>query len=377
MRIGICCYPTYGGSGAVATELGLSLARLGHEVHFVSYARPARLCGFHPNVTFHRVQVTPYPLFKYPPYDLALASLLRDVAESRDLDVLHVHYAIPHAVSAVLARDMLGRDRPRIVTTLHGTDITIVGTDRAFFRPTLYGIERSDAVTTVSQWLRQETMRFFRPARAIEVVPNCVDVGRFRPQDSSDLRRGLAQPDEFVLSHVSNFRPVKRVRDVVSIFAGVAAQVPARLLLAGEGPELAAAEEEARAAGVGGRVHVLGEQEDVERVYGASDLFLLPSDQESFGLAALEALACGVPVVGSRAGGLPEVVRDGVTGFLVEVGESAEATARCLTLLRDAALRRRFGAAARDDAVARFAERDVVARYVAIYERVLATAPAG
>jgi N-acetyl-alpha-D-glucosaminyl L-malate synthase BshA len=355
----------------VATELGLSLARAGHEVHFVSYARPARLTGYHPNVTFHRVEVTPYPLFRYPPYDLALASLLRDVAESRDLDVLHVHYAIPHAVSAVLARDMLGTRRPAIVTTLHGTDITIVGSDRAYFRPTLYGIEKSDAVTTVSQWLRQETLRFFRPGRPIDVVPNAVDVERFRPRERSDVRTCAASPGDAVLSHVSNFRPVKRVADVVRIFAKVAEKVPARLLLAGDGPDVPLAQSTAESCGVADRVCFLGEQEDVEQVYAASDVFLLPSEQESFGLAALEALACGVPVVGCRSGGLPEVVRDGETGYLVEVGEVDAAAARCLSLLGDAGLRRRFAAAARDDAVRRFAEPDVVARYVAIYERAL------
>lgn len=373
MRVGICCYPTYGGSGAVATELGLSLANAGHEVHFVSYARPARLTGFHPRVTFHRVTVTPYPLFKYPPYDLALASLLRDVAESRDLDVLHVHYAIPHAVSAILARDMLGTRRPAIVTTLHGTDITIVGADRAYFRPTLYGIERSDAVTTVSQWLRQETLRFFRPSRAVEVIPNSVDVARFRPSEDRNLRCAVTAPGEFVLSHVSNFRPVKRVADVVRIFAGVAAAVPARLLLAGDGPDIGAAREAAEACGVAERVHFLGEQEDVERVYQASDLFLLPSEHESFGLAALEALACGVPVVGCRSGGLPEVVRDGETGFLVEDGEVDVAVRRCLELLRNCERRAEFGRAAREDAVRRFAEPDVVARYVETYERAIAS----
>jgi N-acetyl-alpha-D-glucosaminyl L-malate synthase BshA len=369
MRVGICCYPTYGGSGSVATALGLALARAGHEVHFVSYARPARLTGFHANVTFHTVRATPYPLFKYPPYDLALASLLRDVAESRDLDVLHVHYAIPHAVSAVLARDMLGARRPAIVTTLHGTDITIVGADRAYFRPTLYGIERSDAVTAVSQWLRQETLRFFRPARQVDVVPNSVDVGRFRPDAACGLRAAAACADEVVLSHVSNFRPVKRVADVVRIFAGVASRVPARLLLAGDGPDIPVARAEADRCGVAERVHFLGEQEDVERVYQASDLFLLPSEQESFGLAALEALACGVPVLGYRSGGLPEVVRDGETGLLVETGEVEAAARAAVELLADRARLQRFGAAARADALERFAESDVVARYVAIYER--------
>jgi N-acetyl-alpha-D-glucosaminyl L-malate synthase BshA len=371
MRIGVCCYPTYGGSGAIATELGLELAQRGHEVHFVSYARPARLTGYHANVHFHRVQVTPYPLFKYPPYDLALASLLRDVAESRELDVLHVHYAIPHAVAALLACDMLGSRRPRVVTTLHGTDITIVGLDRSYFQPTRYAIERSDAVTAGSHWLRGETLRSFQPTRAIEVLPNFVDTERFRPRPDSELRATLVPPGEAVLSHVSNFREVKRVRDVVRIFARAAATVPARLLLAGDGPEMAAAEEAAAEAGVAERVHFLGEQEDVERVYGASDVFLLPSEHESFGLAALEALASGVPVVGTDSGGLPEVVRHAATGFLVEVGDVAGAGARAAELLRDEGMRRRMGAAARADAVARFAEADVVGRYVEVYERVL------
>jgi L-malate glycosyltransferase len=372
VRIGICCYPTYGGSGAIATELGLAMAARGHEVHFVSYARPARLTGYHANVSFHRVQVTPYPLFKYPPYDLALASLLRDVAESRQLDVLHVHYAIPHAVSALLARDMLGTKRPKIVTTLHGTDITIVGLDRAYFQPTRYGIERSDAVTTVSEWLRGETLRFFQPTRAIEVLPNFVDVERFQPRAESPLRACLVPPGERVMSHVSNFREVKRVRDVIDIFAATAAKVPARLLLAGDGPEIATAERAAAEAGVSERVHFLGEQEDVERVFAASDLFLLPSEHESFGLSALEALACGVPVIGTDSGGLPEVVQSGRTGLLVEVGDVEGAAAGAVRLLRDEGLRRRMGDAGRADAVARFAGPGVVDRYVALYERVLA-----
>ena len=372
MRIGICCYPTYGGSGAVATELGLAMAERGHEIHFVSYARPARLTGYHANISFHRVQVTPYPLFKYPPYDLALASLLRDVSESRRLDVLHVHYAIPHAVSALLARDMLGTRAPRIVTTLHGTDITIVGLDRAYFQPTRYGIERSDVVTTVSEWLRGETLRFFQPSRGIEVLPNFVDVGRFQPREESELRMCLVPRGEKVLSHVSNFREVKRVRDVIGIFARTAACVPARLLLAGDGPEITTAERAAQEAGVGDRVHFLGEQEDVERVYGASDLFLLPSEHESFGLSALEALACGVPVVGTDSGGLPEVVQDGRTGYLVEVGDVERAAEHAVRLLRDDVLRRRMGEAARADAVQRFAEPSIVERYLALYGRALA-----
>ena len=233
MRIGICCYPTYGGSGAIATELGLTLAERGHEVHFLSYARPARLSDFHPGVTFHRVQVTSYPLFRYPPYDLALASLMREVAETRQLDVLHVHYAIPHAVTAALARDMLGSDRPRIVTTLHGTDITIVGNERAYIPAICYGLARSDVVTAVSQWLRDETIAMFNPATPVEVVPNFVDPQRFRPRERSACRDGIVPAGRRVISHVSNFRPVKRMGDVIEIFAGLARTVDAHLLLAG------------------------------------------------------------------------------------------------------------------------------------------------
>lgn len=367
MRIGICCYPTYGGSGAVATELGLALAQRGHEVDFLSYARPARLTQFHPRVSFHRAQVTSYPLFRYPPYDLALASLMREVAASRDLDVLHVHYAIPHAVSAALARDMLGSARPRLVTTLHGTDITIVGAERAYFHPTRYGIARSDAVTAVSDWLRRETELIFAPDCDVRVVPNFVDPERFRPRATGMCRGALAAEDEVVLCHVSNFRPVKRVEDVVRIFAGVAAVRPACLLMAGDGPDRSRAEELARELGLSERVHFLGEQNEVEGVLAAADLFLLPSEHESFGLAALEAMACGVPVVGTASGGLPEVVEDGVTGILVPVGDVEQSVTRSLALLADRDAHRAAAAAAREAAVARFGVDHVVDRYLEIY----------
>ena len=372
MKIGICCYPTYGGSGAIATGLGRALADSGHEVHFLSYARPARLAAFHPRVTFHRVQVTSYPLFRYPPYDLALASLMRDVAEDRDLDILHAHYAIPHAVAAVLAREMLDADRPRIVTTLHGTDITIVGTERAYYHSTRFGIRRSDAVTAVSEWLRQETVRVFEPTCNIEVVPNFVDLDRFRPPTTESCRKDLAPEGARVLSHVSNFRPVKRVQDVIRIFAGVAARMDARLVIAGDGPDRGAAEAQASALGVRDLVNFLGEQEGVERVLAASDLFLLPSEHESFGLAALEAMACGVPVIATRSGGLPEVVRDGETGFLLGVGDVDAAVERAIALLEDEPLRCRMGEAARSDAASRFDAPRVVERYVKVYERALA-----
>lgn len=375
MRIGICCYPTYGGSGAVATELGLALAQRGHEIHFLSYARPARLTEFHPRVTFHRAEVTSYPLFRYPPYDLALASLMREVAATRQLDVLHVHYAIPHAVSAVLAREMLGSDKPRIVTTLHGTDITIVGAERAYFHPTRYGIARSDRVTAVSNWLRRETELVFSPERKIDVIPNFVDTVRFRPRTPNGCRGALAPAGEKVLCHVSNFRPVKRISDVVRIFAGVARQIPSQLVLAGDGPDRAPAEELARELGVADRVHFLGEQNEVERVLASSDLFLLPSEHESFGLAALEAMSCGVPVLGTASGGLPEVVDDGSTGLLVDVGDVETSVARAVGLLRDADALCAMGARAREVAAERFGVERVVGRYLEIYEEALASSP--
>jgi len=371
LKIGICCHPTFGGSGAVATELGMALAHRGHEVHFLSYARPARLAEFHPLVTFHRARVSSYPLFRYPPYDLALAALMREVAASHDLDVLHVHYAIPHAVSAALARDMLGSARPRIVTTLHGTDITIVGSDPGYMHPTRYGLRRSDAVTAVSDWLRAETVRVFGPEAEIEVIPNFVDTERFAPGRVSECRSAFAAAGAKVLCHVSNFRPVKRVGDTVRILAGVAGRVDARLLLVGDGPERARVEELARELGVSERVNFLGEQTAIERVLTASDLFLLPSEHESFGLAALEAMACGVPVLGTRAGGLQEVVRDGVTGSLFPVGDVETATERALEILTDDGRGKSMGAAARTDALERFSSAEVVSRYLALYERVL------
>jgi len=376
LRIGICCYPTYGGSGAVATDLGMALAQRGHEIHFLSYARPARLAGFHPSVSFHRVDVSSYPLFRYPPYDLALASVMRDVAESRDLDVLHVHYAIPHAVSALLARAMLGRSKPRIVTTLHGTDITIVGAERAYLHPTRYGIDQSDAVTTVSEWLRDETTRIFGTEKPILVVPNSVDTERFRPFDCAETRERLGVRDEVVLAHVSNFRPVKRVGDAIRIFAGVAAERPARMLLAGDGPERPTAERVARELGVEDRVQFLGEQEQIERVLACADLFVLPSDAESFGLAALEAMACGVPVLGTRAGGLPEVVEAGVSGELFEVGDVAAAVEAANGLVGDPDRHAAMSRAARERAISAFSAEAVVATYEDLYHDVLARDPA-
>jgi len=373
VRIGIACWPTYGGSGAVATELGIALADHGHEVHFMTYAPPVRLETVRPDIRFHPVSVSAYPLFRFPPYDLALASKMAEVAEEHRLDLLHVHYAIPHAVAALTAREMLGGGGPRIVATLHGTDITVVGTDPAYRRATQYAIDRCDGVTAVSQWLVDETIRVFQPHRPIRRIPNFVDRERFRPGADRGLRARLAAEGEAVLVHVSNFRPVKRVRDAVRVLAKVRAAFPARLLLVGDGPDRPAAEEEAAALGVEGAVSFLGEQGSVESVVAAADLFLLPSESESFGLAALEAMACGVPVIGTRTGGLPEVVRDGVDGHLCAVGDADGMAALAGGLLAEPARLAAFREAARERS-REFDRADVVRIYQECYREILAPA---
>ena len=379
MKVGITCYPTYGGSGAVATELGIALAARGHEVHFITYEHPFRLPHFLPRVFFHEVSIGNYPLFEYPPYDLALAVRMHDVALSQGLDLLHVHYAIPHATSAWIAKEMLreqGRPLP-VVTTLHGTDITIVGQDHSYQAITKFSIERSDRITAVSQWLKEETIRAFGCGNCrVDVVPNFVDPAVFdRARHANGLHDELGRGKK-VLMHISNFRPVKRLRDVVRIFAKVRQQVPSVLVMVGDGPDRGVAEDEARALGIGADVRFLGKIDAVAPLLAAADLYLFPSETESFGLSALEALASGVPVVGSRVGGLPELVRDGVTGALVELGDVDGMARRTIELLRPDAWRRASAAAAAD-ARERFSTVDVVARYEAIYEEALADARAG
>ncbi len=370
MRIGIACWPTYGGSGAVATELGVALADRGHEVHFVTYAPPFRLDAVRRDITFHQVSVSAYPLFRFPPYDLALASRLAEVAEEHHLDLFHVHYAIPHAAAAHLAREILGSAAPRLVVTLHGTDITVVGTDPAYRRTTQFVLDRADAVTAVSSWLVDETARVFAPHRPILNIPNFVDLHRFRPACPEGLHDRLAAPGEAVLMHVSNFRPVKRVVDAVRVLAKVAAVRPARLVMVGDGPDRPLAEEEARLLGVSKRVTFLGERDEVESLLPGADLFLLPSESESFGLAALEAMACGVPVVGTRTGGLPELVEDGVSGHLCEVGDFTCMAAFAAGLLADPARHAAMRAAARARAAA-FGTEAVVGRYEECYRGLL------
>lgn len=373
MKIGITCYPTYGGSGTVATELGIALAARGHSVHFVTYAHPYRLPRFVERVFFHEVEVPRYPLFEFPPYDLALAAAMHEVAQREELDLLHVHYAIPHATSAWIAREMLGEARPvKVVTTLHGTDITLVGQERSFLDITRFSIAKSDGVTAVSDYLREETTkRFGAPRDSIEVVPNFVDPAVYGRGREACRRSALAGEGEKLVVHISNFRPVKRVRDVVRTFAGIVRHVPARLVFAGDGPERIQAVEEAEALGVADRMVFLGKQDSVADILSCADLFLLPSASESFGLAALEAMSCGVPVVGTAVGGLPEVVESGVSGYLAPVGATSEMAEAGVELLRDGERWRAASRAARERVMERFSAQVVIPQYERYYERVL------
>ncbi|MCA9560496.1 MAG: N-acetyl-alpha-D-glucosaminyl L-malate synthase BshA [Myxococcales bacterium] len=379
LRIGISCYPTVGGSGIVATEIGLAMARRGHQVHVISTDVPRRLDRCADNVFFHQVRTRDYPVFPQAPYALALASTMASVATYEGLDVLHAHYAVPHATSAWMARQVLGNGSPKVVTTLHGTDITLVGADASYLPITRHSILHSDAVTAPSDFLRRATyekLDLTPEAVPIEVVPNFVDTRRFRPADGGEAARltalfGPAAATTPVLVHVSNFRPVKRVDVVVDVFARVAAERPAFLLLIGDGPDRPRVEAELRRHGLHDRARLLGKQDHFEALLRASTAFLLPSESESFGLAALEALSSGVPVVGSDVGGVPEVVRDGETGFLCDPEDVGAMAAKAGALCDDAALRRRMGEAARRDVLTRFDEAPMVDRYEAVYRRVL------
>jgi N-acetyl-alpha-D-glucosaminyl L-malate synthase BshA len=367
MRIGIVCYPTVGGSGVVATEVAMALARSGHDVHLLSYDRPGRLRRGVPGLRFHKVEVSAYPLFLYPPYDLALATRMLEVREEAGVDLFHVHYAIPHAVSAFLARSMCGGCL-RFVTTLHGTDITIVGSDRAYLRPTRFALEQSDAVTAVSQYLADETHLVFGVRMAVEVVPNFVDVERFVP--SASPRWHHRADGERVLVHASNFRPVKRTADVVRAFAAILREVPARLLLIGDGPDREHALAVAADLGCQHRVEHLGVQDHIEQLLPQADLFLSASETESFGLSMLEAMSCGVPCVSTAVGGVAEVLGD--TGRLVPLAQPEVMAKNALEILKDEALHTKLAAAARQRAVDLFATDRIVAQYVKVYERVLA-----
>lgn len=375
MKIGVTCYPTYGGSGAVATELGIELARRGHEVHFVSYAQPFRLDHFEEGVYFHEVEMMPYPLFEYPPYSLALAVTMHEVAQAHDLDLFHVHYAIPHATSGWVTRAMLEAEDSdvKLVTTLHGTDITLVGQDPSFFSITRFSIEQSDGITAVSDWLRGETSEAFGcdPDR-IRVIPNFIDPDVYRRDRYPCHRSALAPEEEKIVMHISNFRPVKRVGDVVRIFHRIQRRVPARLVMVGDGPERQLANETAGELGISDRVVFLGKLDSVAELLACADLFLLPSDEESFGLVALEAMSSGVPVVGSAGSGLSEVVADGETGSLHAVGDVEAMAESGSRILGDEELWREHSRAGRTRAVEVFSADRVVPRYEAFYREVLA-----
>ena len=371
MKIGITCYPTYGGSGAVATELGIALASRGHEVHFITYQQPFRLPSFLPRIYFHEVDVGRYPLFEYPPYDLALAVRMHEVVKTHGLDLLHVHYAIPHATSAWIAREMLretGSD-VKVITTLHGTDITIVGQDPSFHPITKFSIEKSDRITAVSQFLRQETFHAFGcTACDVKVIYNFIDPAIYDRAIYPPILREQLNGERRVLMHVSNFRPVKRVVDIIRVFARVCQTLPSALVMVGDGPDRVAAETEARALGVDRDVHFLGKIDAVAPLLAGADLFLLPSQSESFGLSALEALASGAPVVGSRTGGLVEVVKEGVTGALCDVGDVDAMAAASLEILSDRERWKTMSDAAAVDARARFSRDDIVRQYELLYE---------
>ena len=372
MRIGITCYPTYGGSGIVATELGLELATRGHDVHFITYSNPIRLDPGIPRIHYHEVEVSNYPLFQYPPYCLALASRMSDVAESYNLDLLHVHYAIPHSISALLARQMTAaKRRLPFITTLHGTDITLVGVDRSYFGITKFSIEQSDGVTAISEDLRGETVSVFEIENEIRVIHNFVNCETYRPDPDRVGHAEFAPDGEKLLIHLSNFRPVKRVLDCIRIFAEVRKNANVRLLMVGDGPERAPAEHLAWTLGVSKYVDFLGKQNHVERLIRLAHVVLMPSEMESFGLASLEGMACGVPAVATRVGGVPELITDGVDGFLEAVGDIAGLAKRATQLVTDSALHAKMAAAARATAMTRFSTEKIIPQYESYYKNVL------
>jgi N-acetyl-alpha-D-glucosaminyl L-malate synthase BshA len=371
LRIGVVCYPTYGGSGVIATEVGIGMAERGHAVHFIGYDEPRRLRS-HPNVAFHGVEVRDYPVFHHPPYILALASRIVDVATWHGLDIIHVHYAIPHATAAIMARQVLQGDGaatlPRIVTTLHGTDITVVGSDPGYLPITRHALRESDAVTVPGPWLGDETRRrLAMPNLAIDIIPNFVDALHFKPSEVADATH------EPLLVHVSNFRPVKRVCDVVDTFARAAEATGAALVMVGDGPDRPLAEARVRHHGLQGRVRFAGRQDDFVDVLQRATAFILPSETESFGVAALEAMACGVPVIASATGGLPELVVDGETGFLAPIGDIDAFAAAFVRLSTDAALRATMGAAARARAAQVFGREAALDQYEGLYTKVCQT----
>jgi N-acetyl-alpha-D-glucosaminyl L-malate synthase BshA len=371
LKIGITCYPSLGGSGVVATELGKLLAEKGHQVHFITHSIPFRLgTSFQRNIFYHEVEVNDYYVFKYPPYDLALATKMAQVAKMQQLDVLHVHYAVPHAVCAFLAKQMVG-DQLKVVTTLHGTDITVLAQDETLKDLIRLAINESDAVTAVSNDLIKETREVLDISRNIDLTYNFVDKRVYYPRDTTSLREDFAQPEEKILMHISNFRPVKRVSDVVDIFAKVNQAIPSKLLLVGEGPDLPKIQCKINELGLANKVHFLGKQDEIAQVISLADVLLLPSAKESFGLVALEAMACGVPTVGSEAGGIPELVIHGETGFLAPIGDVDQMADYAIRLLSDVALADKFREASLKRAREDFCDGLITKKYEEIYYRVL------
>lgn len=375
MNIGITVYPTYGGSGIVGSELGRELAERGHNVHFISSSLPTRLTELNERVHFHEVEMMNYPLFEHQPYDLALATKMATVARSEKLDLLHVHYAIPHSISAILARESIKEKRfVPVITTLHGTDITLVGADRSYLPITKYGLQQSNGVTAVSRFLKQATIETF-DFDEIEVIPNFICPAHYQRIDESPLKTEFSPNGEKLLTHVSNFRPVKRPVDCIEIFAAARNEVSnVKLLMVGDGPERAACEYRARQLNVAEFVHFVGKRENIADYLGISDVFLLPSELESFGLAALEAQACEVPVVATRIGGIPEVVIENETGFLSEVGNVQKMSENVVTLLSDEKMRRDFGRKARESAISRYSTKSIIPHYIEFYKKILNTA---
>jgi N-acetyl-alpha-D-glucosaminyl L-malate synthase BshA len=374
MNIGIVCYPTYGGSGVVATELGKGLAARGHQVHFISYTQPARLDIFMENIFYHEVAMVHYPLFEHSPYVLALTGKLVDVVKYAKLDVLHVHYAIPHATAAHLAQQILASQgiRVAVVTTLHGTDVTLVGKDPTYEPVVSYAINQSDAVTAVSEFLKADTYRHFHVNREIEVIPNFIDLSRFTHKSKSHFKMAIAPNDERIVTHVSNFRKVKRIDQVILVFQGIRQQMPAKLILVGDGPERQKAEQMCRELMLCNDIRFLGKQEAIEEILSVSDLFLMPSETESFGLAALEAMACQVPVVSSNAGGLPEVNLHGKTGYLADVEDTEAMIRYSIEILSSDERLQKFRAGALHQAL-QFDLATILPQYEGLYERTLAS----
>lgn len=377
MKIGVVCYPTYGGSGVVATEIGLGLARKGHQVHFITYSQPPRLPSFQENIFYHEVRAADYPLFEYVPYETSLASKLVDVVKYEKLDLLHVHYAIPHASVAYLAKKILLQEGYYIpvVTTLHGTDITLVGKDKSFAPVVAFSINKSDGVTAVSEHLKQETLEHFNIQRDIRVIYNFIDFERFQRSNKEHFKKAIAPNGERIIAHTSNFRKVKRVQDVIHVFKRINEKLPSKLLLIGDGPERRNMEDLCRSLGLCEEIRFLGKQDAVEELLAVSDLFVIPSGNESFGLAALEAMACEVPIISSNVGGLPEVNEHGVTGFLSEVGDVEDMAKNALRILEDEETLQRFRKNALEQA-RRFDIKNILPDYENYYQEVMERAAA-